>query len=323
MAVDTAIYVDGKRIADSLPLEQTYEVVRERRGLAWIRLTEPIQRDLASVAAEFDLHDLAVEDTIKAHQRAKLERYGNTLFVVLKTARYLDEPEVIEFGELHVFVGQEFVVTVRHEGVPDLAAVQRRIEHESDFLCRGSEAILYAILDAVVDGYAPVVDGLENDIDEIEHEVFSGNSQVSRRVYELSREVIEFQRATRPLLGMLDALTAGFDKYRVDPELQRYLRDVQDHVVRINETLDGFRPILQNILNVNLTMVSVQQNEAMKKISGWAAILFAPTLVGAIYGMNFEHMPELGWRLGYPFALLLMAGIAVGLYILFKRRGWF
>lgn len=321
MAVDSALYVDGQRIAGPLPLEQTYDVARERDGLAWIRLYEPDEDDLASVADEFGLHRLAVEDTIKAHQRAKLERYGDTLFVVLKTARYLDGPEVIEFGELHVFTGPNFVVTVRHSGAPGLAEVQRRIEQERDFLCRGSEAILYAILDWVVDGYAPVVAGLEHDIDQIEEEVFSGHSDSSRRVYELSREVIEFQRATKPLAGMLEALTAGFEKYGIEPELQRYLRDVYDHVVRINESVEGFRQLLQNILSVNLTMVSVAQNEAMKKISAWAAILFAPTLIGAIYGMNFEDMPELEWTFGYPFALLLMVAVSAGLYVLFRRRG--
>lgn len=336
MAMNNTVYIDGARIPEPLPLEATYEVARERGGLAWIRLYQPNEEDLASVAAEFGLHKLAVEDTIKAHQRAKLERYGDALFVVLKTARYLDEPEIIEFGELHIFVGQNFVVTVRHSGTPDLSGVQSRIEQEGDFLCRGSEAILYAIIDWVVDGYAPVVAGLENDIDEIEEEVFSGSPDASRRVYELSREVIEFQRATKPLTGMLNALTAGFDKYGIEPELQSYLRDAQDHVVRINEQVEGFRQLLQSILSVNLTIVglaqneemqkltevSIEQNEEVKKISAWAAILFAPTLVGTIYGMNFEHMPELDWLLGYPFALVLMAAVCGGLYLVFNRRGW-
>ena len=336
MAVDNTVYVDGERIPGPLPLDQTYDVAREQGGLAWISLYQPDENDLASVAAEFGLHSLAVEDTIKAHQRAKLERYGETLFVVLKTARYLDEPEIIEFGELHIFTGKNFVVTVRHSGAPDLTGVRNRIEQEGDFLCRGSEAILYAIIDWVVDGYAPVVAGLENDIDEIEEQVFSGSPDASRRIYELSREVIEFQRATKPLTGMLNALAAGFDKYGTAPELQSYLRDAQDHVVRINEQAEAFRQLLQSILSVNLTIVSLAQNEEMqkltevsinqneevKKISAWAAILFAPTLVGTVYGMNFEHMPELGWLLGYPFALVLMAAVCVGLYLVFSRRGW-
>jgi magnesium transporter len=320
--VDNVVYVDGQRLTNRLPLEQTYDVARERSGLAWIDLHEPNHHDLTSVGAEFDLHTLAIEDTIKAHQRAKLERYGETLFVVLKTAQYLDEPETIEFGELHVFVGPNFVVTVRHSGAPDMTHVRRRIEQNGDFLCRGSEAILYAVLDWVVDGYAPVVAGLENDIDEIEEQVFSGSPHASRRVYELLREVLEFQRATKPLVGIISALVSDFSRNGTDPELQRYLRDVQDHVVRTNEQVEGFHQLLQNILNVNLTIVSLAQNEEVKRISSWAAILFAPTLIGGIYGMNFQHMPELDWRFGYPFAIVLMGLICAVLYLIFRRRGW-
>jgi magnesium transporter len=167
-----------------------------------------------------------------------------------------------------------------------------------------------------------VVAGLENDIDEIETEVFSGNAGVSRRTYELSREVVEFQRAARPMSGMLKALISGFEKYGVDPELQRYVRDVQDHAIRVQERIEGFRELLQNILSVNLALVGVSQNDEVKKISAWAAILFAPTLVGTIYGMNFDHMPELHWILGYPLALLLMVLVSFSLYLVFKRRGW-
>ena len=282
------------------------------------------------------MHELAVEDAIKAHQRPKIERYGDTLFVVLKPARYLDAPEEVEFGEVHVFVGRDFVITVRHGEAPALAEVRSRLEGEPDLLRLGPEAILYAIMDRVVDGYAPVVDGLENDIDEIEVEVFSGNPGVTRRIYELSREVIEFQRATKPLTGMLARLIAGFEKYDVDTELQRYVRDVQDHVVQVVERVEGFRELLQNILSVNLTLVSVQQNEEVKsltgasidqneevkKISAWAAILFAPTLIGTVYGMNFDNMPELQWTLGYPLALLMMLLVSVTLYTIFKGRGW-
>jgi magnesium transporter len=177
-------------------------------------------------------------------------------------------------------------------------------------------------LDRVVDDYAPVVAGLENDIDEIETEVFSGNAGVSRRTYELSREAIEFQRAVKPLPGMLSALMVGFEKYGTDPELQRYLRDVQDHAIQVTERVAGFREILENILSVNLALVGLQQNDELKKVSAWAAILFAPTLIGTIYGMNFEHMPELRWFFGYPFALVLMVLTSVGLYLIFKRRGW-
>ena len=336
MIVDNAIYVDGHRVAEPRSLRETYEALRQERGVAWIGLYRPTEEEFASVAEEFGLHELAVEDALEAHQRPKIERYGNTLFVVLRPARYLDAPEEVEFGEIHVFVGEDFVVTVRHGEAPALTKVRRRMEADPELLRRGPEAVLYAIMDRVVDGYAPVVAGLENDIDEIEDEVFSGNAGVSRRIYELSREVIEFQRAIKPLPGILGRLIAGFEKYHVDPELQRYLRDVQDHAIRVVEQVDGFRELLQNILSVNLTLVSLQQNEEVKalteasieqnnevkKISAWAAILFAPTLVGTVYGMNFDHMPELHWVLGYPFALVLMLVVSLSLYAVFKKRDW-
>ena len=332
MIVDNAIYVDGRRMVQPSSLQETYEAVRRQGGLAWIGLHEPTEEEFSSVAGEFGLHQLAVEDAVKAHQRPKLERYDGTLFVVLRPARYIDETETVEFGEVHVFLGENFVVTVRHGEASELGRVRSRLEGNPELLQLGPEAILYAVLDRVVDDYAPVVAGLENDIDEIETEVFSGNAGVSRRIYELSREVIQFQRATEPLPGILGDLIGGAG----DPELQRYLRDVQDHALRVIEQVAGFRELLQNILSVNLTLVGLSQNEEVKalteaniaqndevkKISAWAAILFAPTLVGTVYGMNFEHMPELHWSLGYPFALALMLLVSVSLYLVFKRRGW-
>jgi magnesium transporter len=322
MIVDNAVYVNGHRAAEPRSLRETYEALRQERGVAWIGLYRPTEEEFASVAEEFGLHELAVEDALEAHQRPKIERYGQTLFVVLRPARYLDAPEEVEFGEIHVFVGEDFVITVRHGEAPALGEVRKRLEANSELLVRGPEAILYAIMDRVVDGYAPVVRGLENDIDEIEVEVFSGNPRVSRRTYELSREVIEFQRAVKPLTGILGNLIAGFEKYKVDAELQRYLRDVQDHAIEVNERVAGFRELLQNILSVNLTLVGLQQNNEVKRISAWAAILFAPTLVGTVYGMNFDHMPELHWLVGYPFALVLMLVVSVALYAIFKRRDW-
>ncbi|MFF7652811.1 magnesium and cobalt transport protein CorA [Streptomyces sp. NPDC007983] len=335
--VDAAVYRDGRRVGTPDSLAATFRRLREEPGaMAWIGLYRPTEAELLSLAEEFDLHKLAIEDAMEAHQRPKLERYGETLFVVLRAARYLDAVEEVDFGELHVFVGPDFLITVRHGAAPDLSAVRARMESAPELLALGPEAVLYAILDAVVDGYAPVVAGVQNDIDEIETEVFRGDPAVSRRIYELSREMVEFQRATRPLVGMLRGLMAGFDKYGTDDELQRYLRDVADHVTHTSERVDGFRSALTDILAVNATLVTQQQNaemralaeagfeqnEEVKKISAWAAILFAPTLVGTIYGMNFTHMPELHWVLGYPFALLLMAVVCVSLYVIFKRRDW-
>lgn len=335
--VQAALYRDGVRVSTPESLSDTFRELREQPdGMAWIGLARPTEAELLSLAAEFDLHPLAVEDAMEAHQRPKLERYGETLFVVLSAARYLDALEEVDFGELHVFVGPDFVITVRHGAAPDLSAVRRRMEDTPELLKLGPEAVLYAILDSVVDGYVPVVTGVQTDIDEIETEVFRGDPAVSRRIYELSREMVEFQRATRPLVGMLHALMAGFAKYRTDEELQRYLRDVADHVTHTSERVDGFRQALTDILTVNATLVTQQQNaemralaeagfeqnEEIKKISSWAAILFAPTLVGTIYGMNFEDMPELGWSFGYPFAIGLMGVVCVSLYLIFKRRDW-
>jgi magnesium transporter len=335
--IDAAVYRAGMRECSTTSLTETFRALRERpEGMAWIGLYRPDVDELNTLAAEFDLHPLAVEDAITAHQRPKLERYGRTLFVVLRAARYLDDVEEVEFGELHVFLGPDFVVTVRHAESPDLSVIRKRLENDPELLARGTEAVLYAILDAVVDGYLPVVAGIENDVDEIETQVFDGDPAVSRRIYLLNREVVDFQRAAVPLTTMLSALAAGFDKYDVDEELRRALRDVADHVAQVNERLDSLRVLLRDILQVNSILVAQKQNEEMtalsrtsnaqndevKKISAWAAIGFAPTTVASIYGMNFRNMPELHWYLGYPFALGLMIVVGAALYFVFKRRGW-
>ena len=334
--VDNAIYRGGLRVASPATLEETFEARAAHGGFAWIGLYRPTDAELDVVANEFDLHHLAVEDTRKGHQRAKLERYGDTLFVVLRPARYLDDVEAVEFGELHVFIGRDFAITVRRAESPDLGKVRHRLEATPDLLEKGPEAVLYAVLDEVVDEYSPVLVGLENDIDEIEEQLFDGDPMVTRRIYDLASEVMELQRATRPLLDMFATLERGFEKYGVDVELQRYLRDVFDHSIRVVERGDSFRQLLQNALQVHATLVGQRQNEEMKhlsetnlaqseevkKISSWAAIIFAPTLIGTVYGMNFDNMPELGWELGYPAALVLMGGFALTLYLIFKKRGW-
>ncbi|MGD8194371.1 magnesium and cobalt transport protein CorA [Herbiconiux sp. P18] len=334
--IDNAIYVGGRRTESPKSLDETYELLRERDGMAWIGLYRPSPDELRSVAQEFGLHPLAVEDALKGHQRPKLERFGDTLFVVVRPARYLDAQESVEFGEVHVFVGPGFVVTVRHAENPDLRAVRHRMEAEPELLRLGPEAVLYTILDEVVDGYAPVIAGLENDIDEIQDQLFGNNPDVSRRIYELLREVISFERAIGPLPDMLDRLLRGSSKYRVDLELQRSLRDVLDHVHRTVDKASSFRALLENALTVHSTLVTQQQNEEtrrltetglsqneeIKKISSWAAILFAPTLIGTIYGMNFDYMPELHWPLGYPLAVLGMVAMGGVLYAIFKRKHW-
>jgi magnesium transporter len=324
--VDSAVYRNGERQPDVSAFDDLFTACQSDGALAWIGLYEPTQQELESVAATFHLHELAVEDAVTAHQRPKFERYEGMHFIVLRPARYIDETETVKFGELEIFAGRNFVITVRHGEAPDLGHVRRAMEARPHLLAHGPVAVVYGIIDHVVDRYLPVVAGLENDIDEIEDEVFGGSANASRRTYELTREVIEFQRATKPLAGMLARL---MDLPGVQDEERRYLRDVQDHAVQIEERVDGFRALLQNILSVHLTLetkalteVSISQNEQVQKISAWAAILFAPTLIGTVYGMNFRDMPELKWRLGYPMAIVLMLAVSVILYAIFKRRRW-
>lgn len=348
--VNNSIYVGGRRGPHPASLDETYEMLRDCQGMAWIGPYRPDEAEIRSVSREFSLHHLAVEDTVSAHQRPKLERYGDVLFTVLRPARYVEKTAQIEFGELHVFTGRDFVVTVRHAESPDLGQVRGRLERNPELLAMGPEAVLYSIFDQVVDEYAPVVAGLQAHIDEIENQLFDGDPEVSRRIYEAFREVISLQRATQPLPAMLASLTHGFEKYGVRDELRRRLRDVDDHTVRITEQIDSFRDLLENALTVHSTLVgqrqneetrnltaaslaqneevrriseaSLAQNEEVKKISSWAAIFFAPSLVAAVYGMNFEHMPELHWVLGYPLAVLLMIVSSVALYRVFKHRHW-
>jgi len=340
--VDNAIYIDGNRAVVPDSLDQTFEALHScpsgGQNFAWIGMLRPDEEEIRAVAKEFSLHSLAVEDTVNAHQRPKLEQYGDVLFVVLRPARYVDKIEEVEIGEVHLFLGPDFVITVRHAAEPDLGAVRTRLEADPQLLRQGPNAVLYAVLDKVVDDYGPVMEGLQTDIDQIEVQVFDGDPHVSRRIYQLSREVIDFQRAVDPLADLLDALRATLKQRAegTDLELRRNLRDVADHATRVIERLAGFRELLTNILQVNATLVGQRQNEEMarmteagfeqneqvKRISSWAAIFFAPSFIASVYGMNFDNMPELSWPLGYPFALLLMALLSGLLYLAFKRKGW-
>jgi magnesium transporter len=340
--VDNAVYVRGERESEPGSLDGTLALLRDRdgdgpdAGFAWIGLLRPDQDELDRLAKELSLPALAVEDAVHAHQRPKLERYDDVEFVVLRPAWYVDEDEDVQVGEIHLFLGRDFVVTVRHAETPDLSSVRSRLEGDPALLAQGPRAVLYAVLDRVVDDYHPVVRGLRHDIDQIETQVFGGDPSVSRRIYQLSREVIELQRAVDPLRDVLDGLLGETTD---DPEgvmLHRALRDVADHVKQTSESADNFRQLLGNILQVNAALVGQRQNEEMrtlsetslaqgeevKKISSWAAILFTPSLIGAIYGMNFDEMPELHWAFGYPMALGLMVLTSVILYLVFRHRGW-
>ncbi len=331
--IDNAIYVHGKRVIHPPDLSSTFESMKETGGMGWLGLYRPNAQEMHEVSEELGLHELAVEDTLTGHQRPKLDHYGDHLFVVLRPARYLDDVEKVEFGELHVYVGADFVVTVRHAESPNIGEVRKRMEDERELLAMGPEAVLYAVIDQVVDEYEPVAAGLSIDIDEIEEQLFSGEDNVSRRIYELSREVIEFQRAVAPLDSVIERLRKDIKLTDLAPEdaleLDRKFIDVQDHAIRLAERVASFRALLANALSLSSTLASqrateagVTQNEQMKKISSWAAILFAPSLIGSIYGMNFAHMPELNFTWGYPAALGLMAALSLSLFVVFKKNNW-
>jgi magnesium transporter len=316
-----SVYEGGRRREGDLPLDRAGEAAREQGTFVWLGLVEPTAEEFEAIAREFDLHELAVEDAIKAHQRPKVELYGDTLLVVVKTARYVDPEEVIEIGELLLFVNPDFVITVRH-GAGELSAVRARIEDRPDLLGHGPGMVLYSILDHVVDGYEEAAQGIEVDIQEVERQVFSeARGNPAERIYKLERELLDFQAAVAPLSGSVDEISRGH--FEVVPEgLQEYYRDVHDHLRRVGGRIMGFRELLGNALQANLTQVSVRQNEDMRKISAWVAIIAVPTMIAGIYGMNFEHMPELRWRFGYPAVLLVILLVCAVLYRRFKRAGW-
>jgi magnesium transporter len=321
MIRDCAVYEQGKRRDGALELRDVFDQCNREDSFVWIGLHEPAVEEFESVAREFNLHELAVEDAVNAHQRPKLEFYGDTIFIVLKTAHYVDSDEVVKFGEVLVFMGEGFIVTVRH-GDGDLHDVRRNLEGRPELLRYGPGAALHAIIDKVVDDYVPALVGLQNDIDEVEADVFSANRQSSaQRIYLLKREVLEFIRATSPLVEPVKRLADGH--YRpVHEEVRNYFRDVADHLVRVHEQLEGFRDLLTSVLTANLTQVSVQQNEDVRKISAVVAIIAVPTMIAGIYGMNFDHMPELRWQYGYPLVLGVMATACLLLYRYFRRAGW-
>jgi len=320
--VDCAVYDKGQRRDGELSLHDAGQASRLDGGFVWIGLAEPTAEEFQAVAREFDLHELAVEDAINAHQRPKLETYEDTLLIVLKSARYVDPKEVVDIGEILLFVHPRFLITVRHGEASALAGVRKRAQERPDLLELGPPAAAYAIIDQVVDDYEEVAAGVEVDIQEVEAEVFStARANPAERIFKLEREVIDFQRAVTPLLPAVDRLARG-QISEIPDELGPYFRDVHDHLLRVQGRIETFRDLLGAALHANLTQVSVRQNEDMRKISAWVAILAVPTSVAGIYGMNFEHMPELRWELGYPAVLLVILMVCLYLYWRFKRAGW-
>ena len=322
MIVDCAVYREGRRVARPRAIEGLRDEAEDCRGFAWVGLVEPTVAEFDAVRREFQLHELAVEDAVSAHQRPKLEIYGDTLFLVIKTVRYLGPEQLVDVGEVMVFVGHDFLITVRHGEGGGLGDVREHLEEQSELLALGPGAALHAIVDRIVDAYEPVVDGVLEDIEEVEAEVFSPDStNPVERIYRLRREVLEFARAAMPLRPALRDLTAP-GVPNIDSHLVPYFRDVADHAVRVGDQIEGFGTLLAGVLQANLTQVAVRQNEDMRKISAWVAIIAVPTAVAGIYGMNFEHMPELGWRFGYPAVLLFILVVCVGLYVRFRKVGW-
>jgi magnesium transporter len=321
--VDCALYHRGRREPVDGDLSDALAAARGRGdSFIWIGLHDPTEEELELVAKEFELHALAVEDAVKAHQRPKVEEFEDSLFVVLKTVRYDEATQQIDLGDVMLFVGDSFVVSVRHGQARALKGIRHRLEQERELLECGPSAVLYAVCDAVVDDYGEISFAVEEDIEEVEERVFSPvRTNDAARIYNLKREVIEFRHGVRPLIEPMARLASGHVP-RVHEHLQPFFRDVADHAVRVSEQVEGFDDLLSSVLSANLAQVGVQQNADMRRISAWVAIVAVPTMIAGIYGMNFDHMPELRWRLGYPLTLLVMAGACVTLYRAFKRSGW-
>jgi magnesium transporter len=323
--VDSALYRRGQRILVDCETHE-YDTMRasatEPGDFVWVGLYRPTEEELADVAKAFGLHHLAVEDAVKAHQRPKLERYDESLFLVLKTLWYVDEDDAVETGEISMFVGHDFVVTVRHGQGSQLQSARAFLESQEGVLTHGPSAVVYAVCDTVVDGYVQVADELQVDVDEVEESVFSpARTNDSVRIYTLKREISEVRRAVMPLREPMrrfaEARVAGIEK-----ESAPFFRDVLDHLnqaAEVVETLDG---LLSTAFDAHLARISVQQNNDMRKISAGIGLVATPTLIAGVYGMNFDHMPELGWMLGYPFSLLLMVLSSVALWVFFKKSGW-
>jgi magnesium transporter len=325
--VDCAIYVDGRRVQPSSP-DRALQEATERGGFVWLGLYAPDEAELGSIADRYGLHPLAVEDAVFAHQRPKLEQYEDGLFMVLKTAAYVDHEmltatsEVVDTGEVMVFVGSHYVITVRHGQHGGLAELRRGLERQRELLCQGPSAVLYAVADHVVDAFVDVADAVADDVDELESSVFSTErTDDIGRLYQLKREVLSLRRAVVPLELPLQKL-AGRQLDLVPQAMRSYFRDVEDHAIRVRDQVNGLDELLTSILQASLARTSQTDNEDMRKISAWAGIIAVPTAIAGIYGMNFEHMPELHWRFGYPLVLLVILGTCLLLYRAFKRNDW-
>jgi magnesium transporter len=323
MIVDCAHYQDRRRQHEEpLRPEQARQLVDSRGGFVWLGMKEPNAEELERATRTFDVPQLAIEESYEAHQRPKLDEHGDHFFVVVRTAWYEEEGEEVHFGEIHLFLGPGYIITVRHGEAADLRPARLRLEQEHPHLLdAGPASVVWAVLDQVVDDYEPVVGGIDDDIEEVEQAVFEAGSEPTQRIYFLKREVIEFHRAVGPLLPPLDALERGAFP-QIPEQLRRFFREVAGHARRIDEQVSSQRELLTSILEANLALISVRQNDVVRAISAWAAIIAVPTFLASIWGMNFAHMPELDLSFGYPLAVAAMLASTVLLYRFFKRIQW-
>jgi magnesium transporter len=327
--VDCAVYVDGKRLPGLRTFSHALDEVRSTgRGYVWVGLHSPDSGQMEGVAQTFGLHELITEDAVQAHQRPKLEQYDNTLFLVLKTVKYVAHEtlqmanEVVETGEIMVMAGNEFVITVRHGDHTGLSGVRKQLEELPERLALGPSAVMHAVADHVVDTYIDVTAAVEHDVDALEENVFSPGRRIEiEPVYLLKREVMELRRAVDPLDAALRRLTSSDDKL-IPKEVRRYFRDVQDHHTSVNERIASYDEVLTSLIDAALAKVGIQQNTDMRKISAWVAIASVPTMIAGIYGMNFDNIPELHWKYGYFGVLLVLATVSVGLWRTFRRNHW-
>lgn len=320
--INCVAYESGHRLS-SIRINDMGRILRHADQFVWIGLVEPDKALMAEAQQQFQLHDLAVEDAHRAHQRPKIEAYGDTLFIVLRTAQMCDDGLKVSFGETHFFVGANFILTIRHGSTISYADVRTRCESTPHLLSKGPSFALYAVMDAIVDQYFPIVHELSEGLERLEEKVFNGtpSRETITEIYQLKRELLELKRAVSPVIDICNRLMR-FDLTLIPEETRPYFRDIYDHAVRINEMVDNTRELLNGVLEVNFSLISVSQNDVSKKFAGWAAIIGIPTMVAGIYGMNFDSMPELHWQYGYPIALLLTIGLCVFLYQHFRRSGW-
>ncbi|MDK3258845.1 magnesium/cobalt transporter CorA [Blastococcus capsensis] len=325
--IDCAVYVDGRRQAAVAP-QDALRVAEGCGGYVWLGLYAPTEAELEAIAEEYGLHPLAVEDAVYAHQRPKLERYDDALFMVLKTATYVEHEEltatseVVDTGEVMVFLGPRYVITVRHGEHSGLADLRQRLEEQRELLCLGPSAVLYAVADLVVDSFVEVAGAVEEDVEELEASVFSPErTDDVGRLYQLKRELLSLRRAVSPLEVPLQTL-AERPVDVVPGAMRSYFRDVLDHAIRVRDQVAGMDELLTSILQASLARTQMADNEDMRKISAYAGIIAVPTAIAGIYGMNFEYMPELDEKWGYPAVLLVIFTAIVLLYRGFKRNGW-